>query len=322
VSPRVSVVIPAYQAELTVGAAVESVLTQSYRDFELIVVDDGSTDATTRIVEAHRGPLRLIRQEHGGVSSARNRGIALASGELLSLCDADDFLFERHLEALVGLYDRSDEEIVTANSYWLLPGGIDRSKVRYRGRFPAPGEQRRAILEQNFLSVLAVFPRRLVDEIGGFMTDRQRAEDWHFWMRAIFAGYRVALQREPLALYRWGKTGLSADRTAMDADIERMFDDLEERIELDPDEFEYVRRRRAGPGPRRLGRQGDEALRAGRFREAARLYGEAASLCPSERPLVWKARALAPAPRVVGPLVRARQLRIERRLGIGPERLR
>lgn len=321
-SPRVSVVMPAYQAEATVGAALESILWQSYRDFELIVVDDGSTDATPRIVEAHDGPVRLVRQENGGVSSARNRGIAEATGELLSLCDADDFLFERHLEALVERYDRGGADVVTANSYWLLPGGIDHRKVRYRGRFPAPGEQRRAILEQNFLSVLAVFPRRIVDDIGPFAATRERAEDWDFWMRAIFGGYRVALQREPLALYRWGRTGLSADYLAMDEDIEGMFEGIEERLDLTPEELDYVRRRRAGPGPRRLGRQADEALRAGRFREASRLYRQAAELCPSERPLVWKARALRSAPDVTGALVRARQLRLERRLGIGPERRR
>ena len=105
-------------------------------------------------------------------------------------------------------------------------------------------------------------------------------------------------------------------------DIERMFDGIEERLDLIPEELTYVRRRRAGPGPRRLGRQADEALRAGRFHEASRLYREAAALCPSERPLVWKARAIRTAPRVAGRLVRARQLRLERRLGIGPERVR
>jgi glycosyltransferase involved in cell wall biosynthesis len=256
------------------------------------------------------------------VSSARNHGISLAKGQLLSLCDADDILFERHLQALVELYEGGEAGFVTANSFWLLPGGIDRSKVRYRGRFPAPDQQRRAILEQNFLSVLALFPRRLVDDIGLFGTDRQRAEDWDFWMRAIFAGYRAVLQRQPLALYRWGKTGLSADRAAMDADIERMFDGIEKRLDLTPDELEYVQRRRTGPGPRQLSRQADEALRAGRFRDASRLYREAAALCPSERPLVWKARTLARAPRIFGPLVRARQLRVERRLGLGPERFR
>jgi hypothetical protein len=86
-------------------------------------------------------------------------------------------------------------------------------------------------------------------------------------------------------------------------------------VELKEEELAYVRRRRAGPGPRRLSRNGDEALREGRFDEAARLYSEATLLCPSKHPLVWKARILGLAPWLVEPLPRARPLRRENRLG-------
>jgi glycosyltransferase involved in cell wall biosynthesis len=321
-SPRVSVVMPAHSAASTIGAALESVLWQTYADLELIVVDDGSTDETAAIVSAHSGPVVLVRQEQRGVAAARNRGIAAASGELITFCDADDILLPRHLEELLAALDSSGCGIATANSFWLLPGGIDPSRVRYRGRFPAPERQRRAILEQNFLSTMSVFPRRLVDEIGPFAEDKRRAEDWEFWLRAIYAGYRVALQRKPLSLYRWGTTGLSSARDEMDAEIEAMFRGLEERVDLTEEERAYVRRRLAGPGPRRLGRAGDEALRAKDYREAARSYVEAAALCPTERPLVWKARVMRAAPRLVGPLVRARQLRIESRLGFEEEHVR
>jgi glycosyltransferase involved in cell wall biosynthesis len=321
-NPRVSVVMAAYQAEATVGAAVESVLWQRYPDFELVVVDDGSTDATAAIVAAHRGPLRLVQQQNAGVGAARNHGIAEATGELITFCDADDLVFERHLEALVTVYQRAGTGLATANSYWLLPGGVHASKVRYKGGFPTPEHQRAAILEQNFLSPMTVFPRRLVDEVGPLDESRSRTEDWDLWLRAIFAGYRVALQPEPLSLYRWGATGLSSLWAAMDADVDAIYRDLEARFELTDEERSYVRRRRASPGPRRLSRQGDRALRAGHYRDAARLYAEAAALCPSERMLVWKARALAPAPRLIGPLVRARQLRIEAQLGLDEDRAR
>jgi hypothetical protein len=83
-----------------------------------------------------------------------------------------------------------------------------------------------------------------------------------------------------------------------------------------------VKRRLEGPSPRQLIRDGEDALRASRYAEAARAYRQAAELCPSETGLVWKASVLTPAPRLTGPLVRRRQLEIERRLGFGPEHVR
>ncbi len=320
-APRVSVVMPAYQAAATIGAAASSVLWQTYTDLELVVVDDGSTDATGAIVSAFEGPVRLVRQQNAGVAAARNRGIASAAGGLIAFCDADDLWFERHLEALVAVYDRVGG-IATANSYWLFSGGIHWSKRRYKGRFPHPRQQRRAILEQNFVSTMSLFPRRLAEEIGGFHEGLRRAEDWHFWIRAIYAGYRIALQPRPLALYRWGATGLSADRRAMDVDVESVLDDLAGRLALNEEERAYLERRLAGPGPQQLGRRGDDALRAGRYREAARWYREAARLVPSEPMLVWKARTMALAPELTGPLVRARQRRIENQIGFSSRHVR
>jgi hypothetical protein len=321
VSPRVSVVTPAFEAETTIGAAVSSALAQTYADLEVVVVDDGSTDRTAAIAEAHGGRVRVVRQENAGVAVARNTGIEAATGELIAFCDADDMLLPEHVESLVALWDERGG-IATANSYWLLPGGIHPAKTRYRGGFPKPAEQRRAILEQNFVSPLSLFARRLVGEVGGFPPERKRAEDWDFWLRTIFAGHRVSLQPKPTALYRWGSESLSAARDEMDADIEAVLHAAAARDDLTADERAYLERRLGGPSPRELARTGDRALRAGRYREAATAYRDAAGLVPSERMLLWKARVLRPAPRLVGPLVRARQLRIERALGMTEEHVR
>ena len=320
-SPRVTVVMPAYQAAATVGGAVSSALSQTYADLELVVVDDGSTDATAAIAAAHGDHVRVVRQENSGVAGARNRGLQEAQGELIAFCDADDVLFPEHVEELVRLWD-AHGGIVTSNSYWLLPGGIHPSRTRYKGGFPKPDEQRRAILEQNFVSPLSLFPRSLADEIGLFPVERRRAEDWHFWIRAILAGHRIRLQPRPLSLYRWGTQSLSSARDAMDADVEAVYRELAERDDLLPDELAYVRRRLDGPSPRELAREGDRALRDARYRDAAKAYRAAATLVPSERMLRWKARVLGPAPRIVGPLVRARQLRLERLLGMRKEHVR
>jgi glycosyltransferase involved in cell wall biosynthesis len=307
---RVSVVIPAFDAEATVGAAISSALWQTYRDFEVVVLNDGSGDSTGEIASSFPEPVRVVAQKNAGVAAARNRGIAEAHGELIAFCDADDVLLPQHLEALVAVHD-GNGGIATSNCYWLYPGGIHAARTRYKGRFPR--KQRQAILEQNFVSTMSLFPKALVEEIGPFDTELQVAEDWDFWLRAIFAGHRVALQPKPLALYRRG-AGLSVDEARMDRHAEAVLRKAFARGDLTAEERAYVKRRLAGPGPTALGRRGDQALRARSYREAARRYGEAAALAPSEPALVWKARAMRLAPWLTGPLVRARQVRIEERL--------
>jgi glycosyltransferase involved in cell wall biosynthesis len=310
---RISFVMPAFNAQDTVREAISSVLRQTHRDFELVVVDDGSTDATGSIA-AGFPDARVVRQENGGVAAARNRGIEEAHEELIAFCDADDALYPQHLEALVAVWERHGG-IATANSLWLFPGGTHPSRRRYKGGFPKPARQRLAILQQNFVSTLSLFPKSLVEEIGPFDTSLEVAEDWDFWLRAIYAGHRVALQPKPLSLYRWGTTGLSADPERMDAHARKVLERALERERLEPEERAYLERRLAGPGPAVLGRRGDQALRAGDYPAASASYREAADLCPIEPRLVWKARMMRFAPRLVGPLVRARQLRIEEQVG-------
>jgi glycosyltransferase involved in cell wall biosynthesis len=320
--PRVSVVMPAWQAELTVGAAVSSVRWQTYPDLELVVVDDGSTDATADIVAAFGKSVRLVRQGRRGIAASRNRGIAEARGELVAFCDADDLLFPNHIEALVDCYDRRGGGIVTGNAWLFFRGGIHRGKTRHKGRFPHVRMQRQAILEQNFVSIMSLFPRRLVDEIGPFQDGFTGAEDWEFWMRAIYAGHAVLHQPRPMALYRWTAVSMSAQRELTDAAVMKVLEQARDHLHLTPDERKYVERRLSGADPRQHGRLGDDALRQQRYAEAARHLRQAAELCPTERALVWKARTLSVAPRLIGPLVRARQLRAERAIGFDEGHIR
>jgi glycosyltransferase involved in cell wall biosynthesis len=313
-SPRVSVVMPAHQAASTVGAAISSVLWQSYRDLELVVVDDGSSDRTAEIASSFDGQVVLLRQAHSGVAAARNRAMACARGELIAFCDADDIFLDGYLDALMSVYDQHPG-IVTANAWWLFRGGVNPAKTRHKGRFPRADQQRRAILEQNFVSTMSLFPRRLIDDIGVMAEDLPRAEDWDFWVRAIYAGYRVAHQPKPLALYRWGATGLSSLVSEMDAAVLEVLRRVERRPDLTDEERSYVRLRLRSPDPHALARDADAALRGRQYAESARLYRQSADLCPSERRTVWKSRVISVSPRLAGWLIRARQLRIERSVG-------
>ena len=170
---------------------------------------------------------------------------------------------------------------------------------------------------------MSVFPRSLPEEIGGFPAHHRRAEDWHFWIRAIFAGYRVWHQPRPLALYRWGTESLVSDWRATDDGG----DGRAPRARRDPRAIRARSarswtRRLAAAGPRTISRQADEALRDGRYGEAASAYHRAAALARHESRLVWKARLMAVAPWATGPVLRARQRRIEHELAIDERHVR
>ena len=115
-SLRLSVVIPLYNKAQTIGATLSSVLTQSIKDFEVVIIDDGSTDRSARIVRDTTDPrVRLIQQDNAGPSAARNRGIAVARGLWIALVDADDLWFQDHLETLIEAAQNSDVVLAFSN---------------------------------------------------------------------------------------------------------------------------------------------------------------------------------------------------------------
>jgi glycosyltransferase involved in cell wall biosynthesis len=106
---RISVIIPAFNRAHLIGETIESVLAQTFREFELIVVDDGSTDRTAEVVRSYDGPIRYRFQPNQGRSSARNAGYAASRGEYICFLDSDDVLAPQMLERLAGMLDARDE---------------------------------------------------------------------------------------------------------------------------------------------------------------------------------------------------------------------
>ncbi len=316
--PLVSVVVPAYRAGATIGATVASLLWQTHRELEVVVVDDGSDDATSAVVRAHDDPrVRLVRQDNAGPGAARNRGIAEARGELVAFVDADDVLLPGYLAAALAVWRRSGG-IVTSNAYWMFPGGIDPSLTRHRGPLPAPAAQRLTLLQQNWVSVMSVFPRRLVDEIGPLDEDLPRAEDWEFWLRAVYAGWTVHHQPQPLALFNRSRVSQTSDRAGVFAAERLVLERMAARTDLRDEERRYLALRAGSPTPAELVEQAETDLLAGRYAAASRGLSRAAALSPAERELVAKSRLLRVAPRVAGPLLRRRSLARAARLGSTP----
>jgi glycosyltransferase involved in cell wall biosynthesis len=209
----VAVIVPAYRAEATIGATLASVAGQTLRPAEVVVVDDGSDDATA--AEARRWasvlPLTVVTQRNAGPAAARRRAMAEARSPLLALLDADDVWLPNHLEILVDAYRRGGGGIISANALSWRPGhGFSGRTWQARFPVPAPERQRLGILRSNFVFVGAVFAAPEAEAVGGFRDGFSGAEDWDLWIRMIRAGASVHGSATPTVLYRTTESSLTA----------------------------------------------------------------------------------------------------------------
>ncbi|MEY3360998.1 MAG: hypothetical protein RL531_717 [Actinomycetota bacterium] len=216
--PLVSVVIPAYNAAGYLAPTIESVLAQTYRPIEVLVVDDGSSDDTVGIARAFGDPIRVIEQENRGPAGARNTGFAAARGDIIALLDADDLWMPARLTACVDLL-QSDPTLgfVTTDAY-LIEEDTPTERRYYgdyqRYPFPARGAQLDEIAKRNFVFVSVVFDRRLFDLVGARLDERLwGTEDYDLWTRFLLAGAEAGLVPEPLAWYRVRADSVSRARS-------------------------------------------------------------------------------------------------------------
>ncbi|HXG51616.1 MAG TPA: glycosyltransferase family A protein [candidate division Zixibacteria bacterium] len=199
--PLVSVVIPTYNRWPMVREAVESVLAQSFRDFELIVVDDGSTDGTAERLASVRG-VTVLRRSRGGPAAARNAGVARSRGKYVAFLDSDDLWLPRKLELQTAYLEAAPErEICQSEEIWLRCGVRVNPKARHR---KPSGDIFRRSLDLCLVSPSAVMmTRELFDRMGGFDESFPVCEDYELWLR-IGARYPVWLLEEPLVVKRGG----------------------------------------------------------------------------------------------------------------------
>jgi len=206
---RISVVIPAYNREKLVVATLESVLRQTLRPIETLVVDDASTDATTAEVEKFSqlhpdAGVRLVRQPvNAGVSAARNRGIREAQGEWIAFLDSDDLWEPTHLEQLVA--HAGDADVVFSRARGFSDGGPQAGAKTWTSRFANADEVIAEMIGAcHILPSASMVRKESLLAAGGFDEDReiQHAEDWDLWLKLIDARARFALCPEYTCLYR------------------------------------------------------------------------------------------------------------------------
>ena len=218
-APSVSVIIPAYNRAMTIRPAIESVLRQTWDDFELIVVDDGSQDATMDMVRGISDPrLRLMANPRNmGAAGARNTGIRAACGDWIAFQDSDDEWLPRKLEKQMARLQAPGAAHVGAYCGLLTLGGLDdRDGDRLRLRYvpdpaivPAEGDILEPLLRESMISTQTLVVRRdLILELGCFDEETTPIEDWDFVIRLAQRG-SIAFVDEPLVQQRFSSNSIT-----------------------------------------------------------------------------------------------------------------
>jgi glycosyltransferase involved in cell wall biosynthesis len=210
----VSVIIPTYNRGCVIKEAIESVLEQEYTEFELIVVDDGSTDATFEVLDSYRNVIKVLSQENKGVSAARNRGIAEASGKFIAFLDSDDLWLPQKLSAQVDFFEQTPGALICQTEEVWIRNGL-RVNPKKRHKKPS-GMIFEPSLDLCLVSPSAVMMKRsLFDRIGGFDETLPACEDYDLWLR-ISCRFPIHLIGTPLIIKRGGHDDQLSSKAGLD----------------------------------------------------------------------------------------------------------
>lgn len=214
---KFSVVIPLYNKELSIVNTILSVLKQSYQNFELLVVNDGSTDGSVDTVKTINDErIRLINQENQGVSAARNRGIKEASFEWIAFLDGDDMWESNHLEEIVKMMKVFPENKVYVTSFEFSDKRKMFKHERSEPIFKIDNYFKEAIKENLLWTSVVVINKLCFKKIGGFNTTLTRGEDLEFWSR-IAKSFDIVKSLKITAMYRID----AENRTSLTNNIEK-----------------------------------------------------------------------------------------------------
>lgn len=205
--PLFSVIIPLYNKAPYVQKTVESVLGQTLGDYELIIIDNGSSDGSSEIVAGFTDPrIRIVRlEENVGVSNARNKGVEMATAPYIAFLDADDWWEPTFLEEMSGLIERHPDTGIYGTGYYIVknskrrlaPIGVDEGFVEGEINYCAVYAK---TLCMPLTSISVAIPRAVFDESGGFKPHLKLGEDFDLWIR-IALKHKAVLLNKPLSNY-------------------------------------------------------------------------------------------------------------------------
>ena len=228
-NPLVSIIMPAYNVEKYIEASIKSVINQTYENWELIIIDDGSTDSTANIVKTiqkNNNKIKYHFQQNGKQARARNNGISKAAGDILAFLDADDLWLPQKLEYSLSLFDLNKYDLLFTESYFSSDDYIDLELVNYQKLGVLFGdyhgnEALQKFIEQNRIPILTVLVKKdKVVSVGGFDESCVPAEDYDLWIRLLINGSSFIAIDKVLSIYRLQNNSSTAiDRLATQAVI-------------------------------------------------------------------------------------------------------
>lgn len=226
--PEVSVVVPTYNSAQYIGEAVDSILAQGFKDCEVLVIDDGSTDETRAIMRGYGPLVRYVYKENGGVSTARNRGIAESRGRYVAFLDADDTWLPDKLERQLRALSENPGCRASYSAFTVCDRDLSPIQVR-------PSKRQGSVLEDllcygNVVGTpsTVLLERSLFEAVGGFDAEMSQCADWDMWVRLASHTDFLYLD-EPLAAYRQHDANMSLNASLLERDSVRV---LEKGFEL------------------------------------------------------------------------------------------
>ncbi len=214
--PRVSVIIPTFNSARFLGQAISTALSQTYTDYEVIVVDDGSTDGTRDVIAQFGAKIHYLYQPNRGLSSARNLALSKASGEFIAYLDADDMWYPHKLEKQVIFLD-AYKECGLVHTEMTTIDEMDKPihlQFNEESRREIPqGHWTMDLLQRCHIQIATVLERReCIERIGKFDERLKTVQDYLHWILVPMEGMAFGYIPEPLAMYRWRAGSLSSSQ--------------------------------------------------------------------------------------------------------------
>ncbi len=238
-APRVSIIMPAYNVTKYIAEALDSVFAQTYTDYEIIVINDGSPDTPEleAVLEKYRDRLVYIKQKNRGVSGARNTGLRIARSEFIAQLDPDDAWLPNYLAVQMEILQK-DPTIDLLYPNAIIFGSKIYAGQKWMDFFPSAGEVtfERLVLQQCNVIYGVTVRRECLLRAGMFDEKLRCSEDFDMWLRVVKSGCRVAYHRQPLFRYRSRPDSLSADPVWMCSHILQVLTKAEQTLELTPNE--------------------------------------------------------------------------------------